>query len=80
VDKLGGGETVPLSYIEITIRNQGGSADMVPWGGPTPIQYVYKKQKNCHVLAPFLFGFSPSFVGDLVTDSPGLELYLLFFN
>jgi hypothetical protein len=31
-------------------------------------------------LAPFLFGFSRSFVGHLVTASPGLKQYLLFFN
>jgi hypothetical protein len=33
----GGSETVPLSYIEITSKNQGGSADMVPWMVNAPI-------------------------------------------
>jgi hypothetical protein len=38
------------------------------------------KELSQMALAPFLFGFSLSFVGHLVTASPGLKQYLLFFN
>jgi hypothetical protein len=58
VDKLGGGETVLLSYIEITSKNQGGSANMVPCQNQAPIRNVYKKLRNSHRWPwPFFFLF-----------------------